>query len=154
MGKDRRAKRIISVIVICVAVAAIAIIVSQKPSVAQYEDDFGFSLENINVKTLDYYHHDDFRDSLTIYRVSVTGDVEGSIFDKSKMTNGLSEDALALLNEAAELTMGKRDFEDLRSIDLSGCMSIELEDINNKTDACLYIISYGADNQFFAIWNG
>ena len=125
-----------------------------KPSVAQYKDDFGFSLEKISVKTLDYYHHDDFRDSLTLYRVSVTGDVEGSIFDKSKMTNGLSEDALALLNEAAELTEGKRDFEDLRSIDLSGCMSIELEDINNKTDACLYIISYGADDQFFAIWNG
>ena len=125
-----------------------------KPSVTQYKDDFGFSLEKISVKTLDYYHHDDFRDSLTLYRVSVTGDVEGSIFDKSKMTNGLSEDALALLNEAAELTEGKRDFEDLRSIDLSGCMSIELEDINNKTDACLHIIYYGEDDQFFVIWNG
>ena len=125
-----------------------------KPSVTQYKDDFGFSLENISVKTLDYYHHDDFRDSLTLYRVSVTGDVEGSIFDKSKMTNGLSEDALALLNEAAELTEGKRDFEDLRSIDLSVCKSIELEDIKNETDACLYIIYYGADDQFFAIWNG
>lgn len=135
MGKRRGTKRIIIVIVICLAVAAIAIIVSQKPSVAQYEDDFGFSLENINVKTLDYYHHDDFRDSLTIYRVSVTGDVEGSIFDRNKMAEGLSESAKLLLNEAAELTEGKRDFEDLKSIDLSGCRSIELEDIKNKTDA-------------------
>ena len=151
MGNTRR-KRIVIICAICLVIAAIAYFC--KPSVAQYKDDFGFSLEKISVKTLDYYHHDDFRDSLTLYRVSVTGDVEGSIFDKSKMTNGLSEDALALLNEAAELTEGKRDFEDLRSIDLSGCMSIELEDINNKTDACLYIISYGADNQFFAIWNG
>ena len=125
-----------------------------KPSVTQYKDDFGFSLENISVKTLDYYHHDDFRSSLTLYRVSVTGDVEGSIFDKSKMTNGLSEDALALLNEAAELTEGKRDFEDLRSIDLSVCKSIELEDIKNETDACLYIIYYGAGNNYFVIWNG
>ena len=151
MGNTRR-KRIVIICAICLVIAAIAYFC--KPSVAQYKDDFGFSLEKISVKTLDYYHHDDFRDSLTLYRVSVTGDVEGSIFDKSKMTNGLSEDALALLNEAAELTEGKRDFEDLRSIDLSGCMSIELEDINNKTDACLYIISYGADDQFFAIWNG
>ena len=154
MGKDRRAKRIISVIVICVAVAAIAIIVSQKPSVAQYEDDFGFSLENINVKTLDYYHHDDFRDSLTIYRVSVTGDVEGSIFDRNKMTDGLSENSEVLLGELAELTEGKRDLEDLRSIDLSVCKSIELEDIKNETDACLYIIYYGAGNNYFVIWNG
>ena len=151
MGNTRR-KRLVIICAICLVIAAIAYFC--KPSVAQYKDDFGFSLEKISVKTLDYYHHDDFRDSLTLYRVSVTGDVEGSIFDKSKMTNGLSEDALALLNEAAELTEGKRDFEDLRSIDLSGCMSIELEDINNKTDACLYIISYGADDQFFAIWNG
>lgn len=154
MGKRRGTKRIIIVIVICLAVAAIAIIVSQKPSVAQYEDDFGFSLENINVKTLDYYHHDDFRDSLTIYRVSVTGDVEGSIFDRNKMAEGLSESAKLLLNEAAKLTEGKRDFEDLKSIDLSGCRSIELEDIKNKTDACLFIIYYGADDQFFVIWNG
>ena len=154
MGKDRRAKRIIIICAICLVIAAIAIAYFCKPSIEQYEDDFGFSLENISVKTMDYYHHGDFRDSLTLYRVSVTGGVEGSIFDKSKMTNGLSENALALLNEAAELTEGKRDFEDLRSIDLSGCMSIELEDINNKTDACLYIISYGADDEFFAIWNG
>ena len=63
---------------ICLAVMAIAISVFHKPSIAQYEDDFGFSLENISVKALGYYHHDDFRDSLTLYRVSVTGDIEGS----------------------------------------------------------------------------
>ena len=154
MGKRRGTKRTIIVIVICLAVAALAITVFHKPSITQYEDDFGLSLEEISVKTLDHYHHDDFRDSITIYRVSVTGDIEGSIFDRNKMADGLSESAKVLLGEAAELTEGKRDFEDLRSIDLSGCMSIELEDINNKTDACLYIISYGADDQFFAIWNG
>ena len=151
MGNTRR-KRLVIICAICLVIAAIAYFC--KPSVTQYKDDFGFSLENISVKTLDYYHHDDFRSSLTLYRVSVTGDVEGSIFDKSKMTNGLSEDALALSNEAAELTEGKRDFEDLRSIDLSGCMSIELEDIKNETDACLYIIYYGAGNNYFVIWNG
>ena len=124
MGNTRR-KRIVIICAICLVIAAIAYFC--KPSVAQYKDDFGFSLEKISVKTLDYYHHDDFRDSLTLYRVSVTGDVEGSIFDKSKMTNGLSEDALALLNEAAELTEGKRDFEDLRSIDLSGCCLLNLK---------------------------
>jgi len=154
MGNRRGTKRIIIVIVICVAVATLAITVLHKPSVAQYKDGFGFSLENISVKTLDYYHHDDFRDSLTLYRVSVTGDVEGSIFDNNKMTNGLSESAKILLKDAAELTTAKHDFEDLRSIDLSSCRSIELEDIKNKTDACLYIIYYGADDRFFVIWNG
>lgn len=125
-----------------------------KPSVAQYKDDFGFSLENISVKTLDYYHHDDFRDSLTLYRVSVTGDVEGSIFDRNKMADGLSEEIELLLNDAADLTKGKRGFEDLRSIDLSVCRSIELKDTSNNTDACLYIITYGSEDQFIVIWNG
>ena len=73
MGKRRGTKRIIIVIVICLAVAALAITVLHKPSIAQYEDDFGFSLEKISVKTIDHYHHEDFRDSLAIYRVSVTG---------------------------------------------------------------------------------
>ncbi len=154
MGNTRRKKRTIIICAICFIIAAIIIAYFHKPSVAQYKDGFGFSLENISVKTLDYYHHDDFRDSLTLYRVSVTGDVEGSIFDSNKMTNGLSESAKILLKEAAELTTAKHNFEDLRSIDLSSCRSIELEDIKNKTDACLYIIHYGADDQFFVIWNG
>lgn len=154
MGKNRRTKRVIIICAMCLVIVAIAIAYFCKPSIAQYEDDFGFSLENISVKTLDYYHHDDFRDSLTLYRVRVTGDVEGSIFDNNNMTNGLSEEALALLSEAAELTKRTRDFKDLRSIDLSGCKSTELEDIKNKTDACLYIIYYGEDNSYFVIWNG
>ena len=152
MGKRRGAKRIIIVIVICVAVAAIAITVFNKPSIAQYEDDFDFSLEKISVKTLDHYHHDDFRDSLTIYRVSVTGDIEGSIFDKSKMSERLSEDAEVLFGEAAELTEGKRGFEDLGTIDQHSLRSMELEAVN--TDARLYIIYYGEDNDYLVIWNG
>lgn len=61
MGNTRRKKGIIIICVICLAVMAIAISVFHKPSIAQYEDDFGFSLENISVKTLGYHHHDDFR---------------------------------------------------------------------------------------------
>jgi hypothetical protein len=153
MGNKRRTKRTIIVIVICLAVAALAITVFHKPSIAQYEDDFGFSLEKISVKTLDHYHHDDFRDSLTIYRVSVTGDIEGSIFDRNKMADGLSESAKVLLGEAAELTEGKQGFEDLRTMGLHGLRSMELEAVNN-TDAQLYIIYYGEDNDYLVIWNG
>ena len=153
MGNRRRKKRIIIVIVICLAVAALAINVLHKPSIAQYEDDFGFSLKKISVKTLDHYHHDDFRDSITIYRVSVTGDIEGSIFDKSRMEEGLSEDAEVLLGEAAELTEGKQGFEDLGEMDPHSLRSIELEAVNN-TDAQLYIIYYGEDNDYLVIWNG
>lgn len=153
MGNRRGKKRIIIVIVICLAVAALAIIVLHKPSIAQYEDDFDFSLEKISVKTLDHYHHDDFRDSLTIYRVSVTGDIEGSIFDRNKMADGLSESAKVLLGEAAELTEGKQGFEDLRTMGLHGLRSMELEAVNN-TDAQLYIIYYGEDNDYLVIWNG
>ena len=152
MGKRRGAKRIIIVIVICLVLAAIAITVFNKPSIAQYEDDFDFSLEKISVKTLDHYHHDDFRDSLTIYRVSITGDIEGSIFDKSKMSEGLSEDAEVLLGEAAELTEGKGGFEDLGTIDQHSLRSMELEAVN--MDARLYIIYYGEDNDYLVIWNG
>ena len=152
MGKRRGAKRIIIVIVICLVLAAIAITVFNKPSIAQYEDDFDFSLEKISVKTLDHYHHDDFRDSLTIYRVSVTGDIEGSIFDRNTMADGLSEDAEVLLGEAAELTEGKRGFEDLGTMNPHSLRSIELEAVN--TDASLYIIYYGEDNDYLVIWNG
>ncbi len=153
MGKKRGTKRIIVVCVICLAVAVLAITVTQKPSVAQYEDDFGFSLENTSVKTLDYYHHDDFRDSLTLYRVSVTGDVGGSIFDRNEMADGLSEDAEVLLGEAADLTEGKGGFEDLSTIDPHSSRSMELEAVNN-TDASLYIIYYGEGNDYLVIWNG
>ena len=153
MGKRRGTKGIIIVIVICLAVAALAITVLHKPSIAQYEDDFDFSLEKISVKTLDHYHHDDFRDSLTIYRVSVTGDIEGSIFDRNKMADGLSEDAEVLLGEAAELTEGKGGFEDLGTMDPHSLRSMELEAVNN-TDARLYIIYYGEDNDYLVIWNG
>ena len=153
MGNKRRTKRTIIVIVICLAVAALAITVFHKPSITQYEDDFGFSLEKISVKTLDHYHHDDFRDSLTIYRVSVTGDIEGSIFDRNTMADGLSEDAEVLLNEAAELTEGKRGFEDLETMDPHSLKLMEFEAVNN-TDAQLYIIYYGEDNDYLVIWNG
>ena len=138
---------------ICLAVAALTITVLHKPSITQYEDDFGLSLEKISVKTLDHYHHDDFRDSLTIYRVSVTGDVGGSIFDRNEMADGLSEDAEVLLGEAADLTEGKGGFEDLRTIDPHSSRSMELETVNN-TDAILYIIYYGEGNDYLVIWNG
>ena len=152
MGKRRGKKRIIIVIVICLAVAALAITVFHKPSITQYEDDFGFSLGKISAKTLDHYHHDDFRDSLTIYRVNVTGNIEGSIFDRNTMADGLSESAKVLLGEAAELTEGKRGFEDLGTMDPHSLRSIELEAVN--TDAQLYIIYYGEDNDYLVIWNG
>ncbi len=153
MGNRRRTKRTIIVIVICLAVAALTITVLHKPSITQYEDDFGLSLEKISVKTLDHYHHDDFRDSLTIYRVSVTSDVGGSIFDRNEMADGLSEDAEVLLGEAADLTEGKGGFEDLRTIDPHSSRSMELETVNN-TDASLYIIYYGEGNDYLVIWNG
>lgn len=153
MGKRRGTKRTIVVIVICLAVAALAIAVIHKPSITQYEDDFGFSLEKISVKTLDHYHHDDFRDSLTIYRVSVTGDIKGSIFDRNKMADGLSESAKVLLGEAAELTGGKGGFEDLGTMGPHGLRSMELEAVNN-TDARLNIIYYGEDGNYLVIWNG
>ena len=153
MGNRRRTKRTIIVIVICLAVAALTITVLHKPSITQYEDDFGLSLEKISVKTLDHYHHDDFRDSITIYRVSVTGDIEGSIFDRNKMADGLSESAKVLLGEAAELTEDKQGFEDLVEMDPHSLRSIELEAVNN-TDAQLYIIYYGEGNDYLVIWNG
>ena len=153
MGKNRRTKRIIIICAMCLVIAAIAIAYFCKPSIEQYEDDFGFSLEKISVKTLDHYHHDDFRDSLTIYRVSVTGDIEGSIFDRNEMADGLSEDAEVLLNEAAELTEGKRGFEDLETMDPHSLKLMEFEAVNN-TDAQLYIIYYGEGNDYLVIWNG
>ena len=79
--------RKIIILIICLTVITIVIVTIHKPSIKKYENDFGFSIENVDVNTLDYFHHDDFRDSLSLYRLAVSGDTDGSIFDVDKMDN-------------------------------------------------------------------
>ena len=141
------------IILICIIVILVIFAFPHKPPVAQFEDDFGFSLGDLSIKTIDYYHHDDFRDSLTIYRISVDGSTAGSIFDTDTMYDGLPEKAEGMLKDAAERTKGNSDFGDLSSIDPAGCRSTVLSDIKG-TDACLCIINYGKDDEFLLIWVG
>ncbi len=67
-------------LIICFIVIVAIVIVWNKPSISQYEDSFGFSLGNTEVKVIDYYHHSDFRDSISIYRIDVIDNSEIKYF--------------------------------------------------------------------------
>ena len=153
MGTKRRRNRAIIVCAICLIVAVAIIATALKPSISQYEEDFGFSLNNVSVKTLDHFHHDDFRDSVTIYRASVSGDIDGSIFDPDKMSDGLLSEAEVMLKMAADQTKEKHNFSDLSSIDPDECKSTVLESANKETDERLCVIRYGSD-EYLVIWVG
>ena len=147
-----RIKRVLIILISCIAIAGLLVVV-HIPSLSHYEKDFGFALDNISVKILDYYHHDDFRDSLTIYRVVVNGETDGSVFDTNIMSDGLSQPAESMLKMAIESTSGKDDFKDLASIDTDNCKSNLLDSVNGS-DASLCIINYGTTDQFIVIWVG
>lgn len=147
-----RIKRVLIILIICVVIAVL-LAVFHRPSLSQYENDFGFTLENISVKTLDYYHHDDFRDSLTLYRVVIRGETDGSIFDTNIMADGLSQPAESMLKMAVDSTSEKDDFKDLALIDKDNCKSNVLDSVNGS-DSSLCVINYGTKDQFIVIWVG
>lgn len=140
------------ILVICLVIT-IALVVIQKPSIKKYENDFGFSIENVDVKTIDYFHHDDFRDSLSIYRLAVSGDIDGSIFEVDKMNKGLSSEAKDMYSYAIESTCNQKNFKDLATVDLYTFKSIVL---NSKegSDARFCILYNETTSSYFAIWVG
>ena len=140
-------------LIICLIVIVAIVIVWNKPSISQYEDSFGFSLENTKVKVIDFYHHDDFRDSLTLYRVVVSGETDGSVFDLNKMSDGLSLLAESMLKMAVDSTSENDDFTDLAPIDKDNCKSTVLRSVNGS-DANLCVINNGIKDQFIVIWVG
>ena len=140
-------------LIICLIVIVAIVIVWNKPSISQYEDSFGFSLENTKVKVIDFYHHDDFRDSLTLYRVVVSGETDGSVFDLNKMSDGLSLLAESMLKMAVDSTSENDDFTDFAPIDKDNCKSTVLRSVNGS-DANLCVFNNGIKDQFIVIWVG
>lgn len=153
-----RRKYTIRFLYILMIIAALAILVlaipKPKPSISQYEEDFDFSLENIKLEILDYYRQTAFRDSFSIYHVKIVGDINDTIFDTSKMVQGIPESVEVVLEEAIELTKNNSSWRGLSSINSEYCKSLELYDTNSGTDACLYIINNGRPDKFIVVWVG
>lgn len=149
-------KYTIRILCILIIISALVILIKaiHKPSLSQYEEDFDFSLENIKVEILDYYRHTAFRDSFSIYDVKVIGDINDTVFDTSKMVQGIPESTEAVLKEAIELTKNNSGWRGLNSINSKYCKSLEIYDVNSGTDACLYIINSGRPDKFIVIWVG
>lgn len=145
-------KRKIIILVICFVIT-IALVAIHKPSIKKYENDFGFSIENVDVKTIDYFHHDDFRDSLSLYRLAVSGDIDGSIFEVDKMNKGFSSEAKDMYSYAIESACNQRNFKDLVTINLYTFKSIVLKSIEGS-DARLCILYNEITGSYFAIWVG
>ena len=142
----------IVILILCLTVIVAIVMVWDKPSISQYEDSFGFSLGNTKVRVIDYYHHPDFRDSISIYRVSVTENTDGNIFDDNLMIAGLSSEAEIMLDMAIEVS-GNNNFDDLILINKGNCRSTVLKE-KKDGDAELCIIDYGIDSQYLVIWVG
>ena len=64
-----------------------------KPSISKYQDEFGFSLENLQAETVRYERLDAFQDPWTAYAVKLSGEIESSDFDPADMTEGLTDRA-------------------------------------------------------------
>lgn len=139
-------------LIICLIVIVAIVIVWNKPSISQYEDSFGFSLGDTEVKVIDYYHHSDFRDSISIYRIDVIDNSEINIFDENTMIIGLSSEAETLLDMALETSSNSSRFEDLDSINRDDCRLTVLKEKNGDAELC--IINYSVNNQYLVIWVG
>lgn len=142
----------IMALVVCLIILFAATAILNKPTISQYEGDFGFSLKNIDVRITDHYHKSHFRDSVALYRVSVKGDTTGTIFDSENMSDGLSPETETMFDMAIESAKDDKKFADLISINKEKCKSIILKEESGSAKFC--VIDYGAEDQFLVIWVG
>ena len=77
----------------CILLCLVLTACGRKPSISKYQEDFGFSLKNLQTETVQYERRDAFQDPWTAYAVRLVGQIEGSDFDPADMTEGLSDRA-------------------------------------------------------------
>ena len=74
-----------------------------RPSLSHFQS-FGFSLDSINAKIVDYYNEGAWQDNWSAYTCKISGATEGSVFDPALMDDGLSP----MINKTLELNDGDR----------------------------------------------
>lgn len=124
-----------------------------RPSLSRYQDQFGFSLEGIQVDILDYQNYPAFQDSWSAYVVTAAGKTEGSIFDPSLMSEGLTYG----VNQAWGLMSADMKAEKETPI-------FHLRDDGNYRSRTfinqqgghshLYVIFDGDENLYYVLWAG
>ena len=74
-----------------------------RPSLSHYQS-FGFSLNGIKVKIVDYYNEGAWQDNWSAYTCKISGATEGSVFDPALMDEELSP----MIKKTLELNDGDR----------------------------------------------
>jgi hypothetical protein len=80
------------------------------PSLYDYQAEYGFSLEGIQIETVEAIHVSAFRDPWTTFILRMTGTVKGSDFDPELMAEGVTEKAefeLEIMNSGYRQRYGK-----------------------------------------------
>ena len=86
----------------CILLCLVLTACGRKPSISKYQEDFGFSLKNLQTETVQYERLDAFQDPWTAYAVRLVGQIEGSDFDPADMTEGLSDRAESTIQSRRE----------------------------------------------------
>ena len=74
-----------------------------RPSLSHFQS-FGFSLDDINAKIVDYYNEGAWQDNWSAYTCKISGATEGRVFDPDLMDEGLSP----MIKKTLELNDGDR----------------------------------------------
>ena len=80
-----------------------------QPSITGFQKDFGFSLNDIDVKIVDHYNEGAWQDPWAGYTCRISGATEGSVFDPATMDVGLPP----LIRKTLELNDIDRDAKGL-----------------------------------------
>ena len=148
----RRKTIIIIAVIILLAGAYAAVRIAARPSLKQYQSEFGFSLDGLRVKIESDYHDNAFQDPCAVYAAKIEGSVEGTVFDPSGMQEGLPDsikDAIRHINSEAE-TAGKGKIINISSD--AACRSIILPGSAKDSRAKLDIIYDSTDDLYHIIW--
>lgn len=148
----RRKTIIIIAVIILLAGAYAAVRIAARPSLKQYQSEFGFSLDGLRVKIESDYHDNAFQDPCAVYAAKIEGSVEGTVFDPSGMQEGLPDsikDAIRHINGEAE-TAGKGKIINISSD--AACRSIVLPGSAKDSRAKLDIIYDSTDDLYHIIW--
>ena len=148
----RRKTIVIIAVIILLAGAYAAVRIAARPSLKQYQSEFGFSLDGLRVKIESDYHDNAFQDPCAVYAAKIEGSVEGTVFDPSGMQEGLPDsikDAIRHINSEAE-TAGKGKIINISSD--AACRSIILPGSAKDSRAKLDIIYDSTDDLYHIIW--
>ena len=109
--KDRENLRVVILLLALLAVLFGLFKWLSRPSLSHFQS-FGFSLDGIKVKIVDYYNEGAWQDNWSAYTCKISGATEGSVFDPALMDEGLSPmiKKTLELNDAGRAAKGLEPF--------------------------------------------